>query len=479
MAGIGFALRKLASKDDFQGIMRAYFHAAVAAVGPWILLVVSLGLISFFTSDIAGRVEVNEFFSVVVYNILFSFVLSAPLYQIASRYVSDCLFSRDATPIPGILLTSLFYVLIPALSLAIPFYVFYATMTPFATILSIVNFTLLCMIWFVMLYLSCIRNFRAITIAWVVGMLLASVVGIYLGKKEGTTGMLLGLNIGLIALLFSLIANILAEYPYRFLKPKEYGFYFRHYKLLFWSGLFLFAGMWVDKIIMWFSSNGITHLNNLRTYPIYDGAMFASYLSIIPVMALFIFSLETNFYDFYIQYIRNIETNAPFDHIEAEKKNLMTSLIENGRNMLILQGCFTFVVIALAPTLFEWLKMDFLQLGIFRLGTLGAFFTAINLFIVILFSYFDSQENMLIITIFMFVSNIVLTLVSLKFGFIFYGYGFCLSMILTTLIGSVLFFRFMGDLTYNIFITHVVKRHDVTQKPEGRSKYEWTDEAEL
>jgi uncharacterized membrane protein len=231
--------------------------------------------------------------------------------------------------------------------------------------------------------------------------------------------------------------------------------------------------MWIDKVIMWWAPEAVTHLNHLRTYPTYDGGMFLSYLSIIPVMALFIFSLETNFYESYIKYIHHIERNAPLSLIEEEKKNICGEVVENGRSFLILQGSLSLVVIIFAPTLFTWLGIDFLQLNIFRLGTLGAFFAVLNLILFIYFSYFDSQENMLKISITMVLSNSVFTLYFLYLGFPYYGYGYCLSMILTFLVGATLMVRFLDQMTYHIFITNIVKRQEVadrymdTQKMKG------------
>ncbi len=463
MAGIGFLLRKLGSQDNLSGIVRAYLHSAIAAVGPWILIVITLGFVSFYTSYDNDLTEGNEFLAVIIYNFFFSFILSGPLYLVSARYVADSLYLRQFSPIPGIFINSLFYSVIGSLVVAIPFYIFYAKMTPFNIILSIINFVLLSQIWIVMLFLGCIRNFSAITISWVMGMFLIIFLTLYFGIAYGAIGMLFNFDMGLIVLLSLLIANILVEYPNKYRNPKEFPFYFRQYKGLFWSGFFLYAGMWIDKVIMWGAPEGVTHLNNLRTYPVYDGGMFLSYLSIIPVMGLFVFSLETNFYDSYIRYIKNIENNEPYSFIEEERINLCGKIIENGRSFIILQGSITLIIFALAPTIFKWIGFDFSQLSIFRQGTLGAFFAALNLFIFIIFTYFDSQNNLLKSTITMFISNVVLTLISLKMGFTFYGYGYSLSMILTFFVSSSLLVRFLNELNYHIFITNIIKRQTVTE----------------
>jgi polysaccharide biosynthesis protein PelG len=472
MAGIGFILRKLANQDNFSGILRAYFHSAVVSAGPWILVVVSLGMVTYLTGNVVGLRELNDFLAIVVYNFFFSFILSSPLYMISARYVSDCLYGRSLSPIPGVLITSLFYMVIPCVIFGGIFYTFYATMLTFTIILSVVNFALLAQIWIVMLYLSSIRNFRAITLSWIIGTIITIFLANNLGHAYGSTGLLVGFNIGLVFLLFSLIAQTFAEYPFRFKRAKEFGFYFKNYNGLFCSGFFLFAGMWIDKVIMWFAKEGVTHLNGLRTYPVYDGAMFFSYLTIIPVLALFIFSLETNFYDSYIQYIQDIEKNAPYSVIQEEKKNIFSKISQNSRNFFILQGCVTIVAIGLAPKIFESMGLNFVQFGIFRIGTLGAFFSSMNFFIVILFSYFDNQQNMLRITATMFITNVVFTIISLKLGFSYYGMGFCLSMIVSFLVGGILLVRFLNKLTYHIFITNVVKRQHIAQLYQKRFEKE-------
>ena len=218
---------------------------------------------------------------------------------------------------------------------------------------------------------------------------------------------------------------------------------------------------------MWTAPEAITHLNNLRTFPAYDMGMLLSYLSIVPVMGLFVFSLETNFYDSYIQYIRTIEQNAPLSIIEQERLDILDELKENGRSFFILQGSISLLIILLAPNIFEWAIVDFFSLNIFRQGVIGAFFSALNLFIIVIFSYFDSQDNMVKVTMTMFFSNALFTFITLKLGFPFYGYGYSLSMILTFLVGAVILIRFLDQLNYHIFITNIIKHRKYTKHHEN------------
>lgn len=466
MAGIGFILRKLAAQDNFSGIIRAYVHSAVVAVGPWIMIVICIGLISYLTHLYVGSNALEDFLSVILWNFLFSFAFTSPLYMVSARYVADCLFDRNFKPIPGILITNLVLLFGCLLVPTTLFYTFYATMDRLMIFLSIVNFSLLSMIWTMMLYLECIRNFQAITFSWILGMAISIYLAVVLGRTMGANGMLLGINLGLVILVYTLAAQVLAEYRYGYAIPQYFKKYCKKYAQLMWGGFFLFAGMWVDKLIMWYAPESILHNNGLRTFPAYDGGMFISYMSIIPVLALFVFSLETNFYVSYIRYIKRIENNDPLNLIDEEKRNIWAEMINNGRSFLVLQGSITFIVLLIAPNIFDWVGLDFSQLGIFRLGALGAFFAALNLFIFIFLTYFDAQDYFLRATIFMFFSNIVLTFICEYLGFTYYGLGYCLAMIATFMFSAYLLTHFIEKLNYHIFITNIVKHQDVTRPVE-------------
>ena len=42
MAGVGFALRRLADRSDLGGAAQAYLHATVITSGPWLMTILAL-----------------------------------------------------------------------------------------------------------------------------------------------------------------------------------------------------------------------------------------------------------------------------------------------------------------------------------------------------------------------------------------------------------------------------------------------------
>lgn len=185
--------------------------------------------------------------------------------------------------------------------------------------------------------------------------------------------MLLGFNLGLVFIVFSIFGIILAEYPYRFRGPISYFAYFRSYADLALACLLYNAGIWVDKWIMWFAPDAEISILGLPTFPIYDTAMFVAFLTIIPIMALFVFSMETNFFESYVDYFRNLRENAPYHILVEKQKAIMAKVLENARNFIVLQGCVSLLFIFLAPSLFQAIGMSYLSWA-FSVWVYWAFF---------------------------------------------------------------------------------------------------------
>jgi uncharacterized membrane protein len=99
------------------------------------------------------------------------------------------------------------------------------------------------------------------------------------------------------------------------------------------------------------------------------------------------------------------------------------------RNLILVQGSISILVIFLAPWLFSLPRFDFMQLGVFRIGVLAAFFQTMGVCLGTMLSYIDDRWGYLQSQILFLVVNIVATLFFMKTGFAGYGYGFFLAAI--------------------------------------------------
>ncbi len=229
--------------------------------------------------------------------------------------------------------------------------------------------------------------------------------------------------------------------------------HFRKYWELAVGGLCYNAAIWVDKFIMWFAPERVMLDSKMIMYPDYDTAMFLAYITIVPSMAMFIFSVETHFFERYQRFYERILEHAPLSKIRELHKAIISSILEHARNFLVIQGTITFLAVVLAAQIFDLLGVNYLQIGIFRLGTLGGFFHVLVLFEMIILSYFDHRRVVMWTQVFFLLSNTLLTLWSMNMGFPYYGYGYFLSSLLTFLITSVALFSHIRQLPYHAFIT--------------------------
>ena len=182
--------------------------------------------------------------------------------------------------------------------------------------------------------------------------------------------------------------------------------------------------------------------------------MFLAAMTILPSIALFVFSIETNFFHHYRRFYGNILAHASMRRIRQFHAKIMEAIIEGARSIVVIQGVVAFLFIILAPQIFEHLRMFFVQLGIFRLGVLGSFFQVLILFATIILSYFDCRRSNMWIFVFYLASNTILTLVFMQMGYAFYGYGFFLASALTFFLAASILLAHVRKLPYHAFISN-------------------------
>lgn len=452
MAGIGFALRKLVQKDDINGVVQAFGYSAFAAAGPWLFTVICLFGINLVGTMVSSVDAIENFRLVVVYNNCFAILVSSPVAVIATRYTSDRIYDKKVDDIPGVLLLSLLLVYGTCALIAIPLYFGYAKMTSDYALLSVINFCLMGGIAVVGVFLTALKDYVTISVVFAVGMLVSFLGAWYLAGPYGAHGMLFGFSIGLALIQFVIATKIFAEYPYHFRIPENFFGYFRkHWDL--GLGIFLYnAGAWVDKWIMWFAPEHRRYDNNLIAYPGYDSAMFLAYISIIPAISIFTVILEANFFEKYVAYYRDIIKHCSFFKIKENHKEIISVLKTNSKNLFVLQAACSIITIIISPYLIDALRMNYLQIGMFRIGVLGALFQVIFLYILIILIYFEVKREVLLLQFFFFLSNAVFSFISLKLGFPFYGYGYFFSTLLS-MSGAYIFAIYkLRDLPYLTFI---------------------------
>ena len=452
MAGIGFELRKLSRRDDLLGVVEGYAYSAIASTGPWLFTIVALSGVVMFGSRFISAADMAEFRLIIIYNFAFSLIVSAPMAMISMRHLADSIYVKNVSDAPSMLLTGILFTFAIEIPLVLGFYGYYVQLPITVRLLAMANFFVVTAIWLTCVFLTALKDYRRLSVTFIAGTGMALASASAAAPFWGVTGILTGFTAGLALLLCLLIGRVLAEYPYRTLRVFRFTKLFRRYWELALSGLIYNLAIWIDKFVMWASPQRSVLQNGMVSYPDYDSAMFLAYLTIVPAMASFVLNVETDFFEKYVAFYRDIQHHVNFGRIEQDHQSIIGSILRAARNFIVLQGTISLVSILLAPYLFTALNISFLQLGMFRIGVLGAFFHVMFLVMTILLSYFDIRRMTLAIQTLFLVLNGIGTFAAMKFGFQFYGYGYFVATIVAFALTFLAMSRVLNRLPYQTFV---------------------------
>lgn len=454
MAGIGFVLRKMAQEDNLMGIIKAYFYSALVSTGPWLFTIMTIGLTVLLSQQAADFQTLEKFRLIIIYNFCFSFVFSGPIYLLATRHLADALHRRDISGIPGMVIGTLALLYITQFPIVVIYATFYCDLGLWLSLSATINFLLITGIWLASIFLSAIQDYKSILLIFFIGSLISIFGATTLVQNYDVMGLLNGFSGGLAFVMFSLIAKVFSAYPHPIKNPLAFLQDFGKYWDLVLGGFLTNISIWIDKWIMWTAPEAEMPVKGMISFPNYDGAMFLAYLTNIPIIACFVFSVETGFYERYLKYYNSILNNDSLTQIERLKHSLVSNTLHNMRLIRLLAATLCCTTIFLSPKIFELLNINFLQIGIFRLGVLGAFFQIFNSINIIFFYYFECRRKALVLTLIYIALNTSLTLYSLNLGYAYYGYGYFLSSALIFLLSSWLLLNHFNKLTYHSFITN-------------------------
>ena len=204
MAGIGFALRRLTDRDDLLGIVQGYAHSTVVSSGPWLFTILAVGSINLFGIYFTDLEELISFRIVLIYNFAFSLAFSGPVLLVATRYLADMIYKKAVIEAPGMLIAALFMLLGTQAFIVVPFYVFVVDVPPLIIAGALMNYFLVTAIWMVNVFLTALKDYRSITLAFFVGMMSGGGMGLFLAADFGAFGILIGFNFGLGLIFFAL-----------------------------------------------------------------------------------------------------------------------------------------------------------------------------------------------------------------------------------------------------------------------------------
>ncbi|BAP77898.1 polysaccharide exporter PST family PelG [Pseudomonas sp. MT-1] len=453
MAGIGFELRKILSRDSYTATLRAYVYAGLISSGPWVLSIISVMVIGVMSLGVVvPELLIRQFLVSVTYLMASSLIFTGGAQLFFTRFISDRLFEKRQELILPNLIGILLVITVSSGVLGFLLLSLLFDQPFLYRLLMLANFVVLCNLWLTIIFLSGMKAYNRILLVMVVGysvMVLCS----YLLRFLKLEGLLLGLLIGHASLFFMFLFDILREYPARQLVAFDFFKRKQVYVSLLLTGLCYNLGIWIDKIIFWFNPSTSSHvIGPLRASMLYDLPIFLAYLAIIPGMAVFLVRIETDFAEWYDRVFSAIRGGETLQHIGQLKQQMILSVRQGLLEICKVQGLTVVLLFLIAPKLLTWLGISAFYLPLFYVDLIGVSIQVVFMALLNVFFYLDKRTIVLELCVIFVLLNAMLTVVSQQLGPSFFGYGFTLSVLACVLLGLVRLSSSLEDLEYETFM---------------------------
>lgn len=453
MAGIGFELRRLMEKETVGAKMQAFAFSAIIGSGPWILSIMAILVIGMLnTSQDSPSALVGEFQVSITYLMAFSLIFSSLLQLVFTRFIADRLFEKRNSAILGNVMGALLLTFVVSGVSGTLLAALWLEGSLLYRLSMVAGFVILCGVWITVIFASAIKAYRRILLVFLIGYGV-TVGAAYCLRSFGLEGLLAGFVIGQATLLFTLLALVVLAYPGEQLLSFEFLRREQIYVSLVWTGLFYNLGMWVDKFIFWANPvTGVNVLGPLRAAPAYDLSMFLSYLSLIPGMAVFLISMETDFAEKCERFYATIKSGGTLDEIHEAHNKLVDSLYGGMLAVMKVQGAVTLVLFLASRDILVSLGISLVDPAMFNIHLVGVNLLLLFLSILNVFYYLDQRHAAFTVCLVFVVTNGLLSWATTYLGPAFYGYGFAIAVLLTSLIGLALLARKLDTLEYETFM---------------------------
>jgi uncharacterized membrane protein len=454
MAGIGFELRRLLSRNTLGGTLTAYAYAGMIGSGPWVLSIIGILLVGLLASGIVVPPSlVTQFQTTVTYLIASSLILTGGLQLAFTRYVSDRLFEkRDELVLPN-LHGVLGVVLGAAAALATLAMAFLFEQVSFGyRLLVVAAFTTLCGVWVLAVLLSGLKRYKAIVLLFAVGYGLVVALA-YPLARFGLEGLLAAFVTGQLVLLGGMWVVVAQTYP----SHRSVSYHWLHrrtfYPSLLVAGSLYNLAVWADKFLFWV--NPVTSepvVGPLRGSIIYDLPVFLAYLSIVPGMAVFLVRIETDFAEYYERFFNAVREGASLEFIQDMHDEMVYAVRQGLGEIAKIQSIAVLATFVAGPTLLAALGISALYLPLLQVQVVGASLQVMLLAVLNVLFYLDRRRIVVALTMIFLVANTLFTAMTLKLGAPFYGYGFTVALLLTVALGLVFLDRKLDRIEYETFM---------------------------
>jgi polysaccharide biosynthesis protein PelG len=461
MAGIGFELKKLLNRKSILMSSGGYFYATFISVGPLLICIGFLVIMRAVLRSMGTPImEQNMLLAGITYSFMGALFFSGIFGMTISRYISDMIYtSREEKIFPSFVTTIGISITIAGVAGFI-FFVWWATLPLLFEVLCYILLISLTVTFLVMVYVSGIKNYRRITMSFIIGCTIGFFVEEMLTlffKVNVVYSILAGLDVAFIITALLMIVNV-----YNFFKVHDDSYFgiFKYIKkmpkLMFINSLYL-AGIFGHSVIIWhYAPLSLNVANSYLVAPLYDVPAFYALLTVMPAMVIFVVKTETTFYDYYKEYMKMLAGGGTLNDLrhagETMREHMYTEIV----GLLQIQLMITALSIVLARFVFPLMGFSELEFAFFGYMAL-AYFCIIGTHVISsIILYFDDQKSSLQIMCVFFGLHMILVLLSVSIGLNAVGLGSTVAGVLTLVFAFFRLRKMVRSIDYRLYCSQPI-----------------------
>ncbi len=398
MAGIGFELKKMFSKTGVLNTLRGVAYSTLTTVGPMVMVISTILCIKvYFDFNAMPYVERDLISAAILYVFVFSLIVVSPFTAVLSRYLADKIYEKNYSAIMPSYYVGLMMCTITGAIIGIPFClwgIYIGEINPLLMFLVYLMFIMMCMVFLNMSYISILKEYQKIAVAFLIGMLITfgvTALLVHLLKLPLGISIITAFNAGYFFIGFRLYTLIRLFIPQLNGGYAQVLQYFARHKALFAANLFYILGLYIHNFVFWDSWLSIEISKTFLVAPSYDLASCIAMFTNISFMVAFVVQIETSFYDKYNYYCHMLVGGNKND-INKAKHQMFSALTENLINVIKIQSLFTFCFILLSYVLFPSIGMGGMVSTIYPTLSVAYITVFVSYAFVVMLYYFDDEK---------------------------------------------------------------------------------------
>ncbi len=464
MAGIGFELKKLFSKRGFFRSVKAFGYATVICTGPMLLGVVLLLGIIFLCSLSEIQVHQRELLiCMITYTLLASVTATSFFSMVVTRFTADMLHEENKNAVLPSFWGSSVVMLIPGCLLYGIFLIFSGA-TFVQGFLCFVFFGELIIVWNAMSYLTAIKDYRSVFLCFLAAIAVTLVVGAILifCKLPVIESLLFSVTVGYGVMLIGYVILLHRYFPKTDVKAFTFMKWIDEFFPLALTGLFMNIGMFAHLVIMWFSDIGVKVHGLFYGAPFHDVPALLAFMTTLITTVNFVVSVEVNFYPKYRNHYSLYNDKGTIGDIKQAETEMLNTLKTEIFYTSLKQLLCTAVCIALGGYLLDALPLGFNEImrGYFRTLCVGYGLYAVGNMVMLILLYFTDYRGAMLSTAIFAVSTTALTVLSLFFSNVYYGFGFLIGSMIFVIIATLRLDYFTKHLPFYILASQPLVAED-------------------